>query len=432
MLRQRRLQFEALESRQLLAVDLTVVDVQFVDPTDLFGASTGTPVEGQKIVLRADVSMSGFAGGELYDLRFDVDGVPIDVIDAQTSAGQDVIHFWARDGWVARPDTLHTVTVTVDPNNAIVEMDEANNSFSFQFTPDPPTSLPQKFINPLAGVENVDWIADGYVDVDPSFCFECAEDFRENQSLTRDFHNGIDFRVINFAQADRGVDVLAAAGGTITLAQDGNFDRRAVFNTPVMNGNRVFVDHGNGWVSQYYHLQRDGVTVNVGDSVTAGQVIGRVGSSGNSLAPHLHFEVQHNHSPVEPFVSPNDYFVDPAAYAYDVDPVFHDLGITTAFPFFRDVIELPSDNDALPAQTVSLSPWVVLSSIESGDTWELKIYRPNGTEYVQPALAVPIEFDANIAGSWQWNRWWNLTLQNPEAGNWSAEVLVNGTSVGAE
>ncbi len=426
----RRLQFESLEPRQLLAVDLSVVDVQFVDPTDWFGAATGvTPVDGQKIALRAEVEHSGLTTSDSYTLRFDIDGVMIDV---QENLPGFSPFFVVRDGWVARPDVQHTITVTVDPDDTTAEMNEGNNSFSFQFTPDAPTSLPQKFINPLAGVEHVDWVVNGYVDVDPEFCFDCDEDFRGNASITRDFHNGIDFALINFAQADQGVDVLAAADGTVTLAQDGNFDRWTSFQFPIPDGNRVFIDHGNGWVSQYYHLQRDSVTVNVGDPVTAGQVIGKVGSSGNSAGPHVHFEVQRNNSPVEPFISPDDYFIDPANYAYDNDPVFHDLGITTAFPYFRDVIELPSDNDALPAQSVSLFPWVVLSSIEPGDTWQLKVYRPDGSEYLQPAFAVPIEFAADIEGSWQWNRWWNLFLENPEAGNWRAEVLVNGIPVGDE
>lgn len=433
MTRYRRLQVELLEPRRPLAADLTVVDVQFVDPTDIFGLATGTvPVEGQKIALRAEINFSDLTPADFYTLRFDIDGQTIDVVDISGVAGQNITNFWARDGWLARPDVSHTVTVTIDPDDAIAEADETNNAFSFQFTPDTPSSLPQKFVTPLAGVENKDWLVNGYVDVDPTFCFDCDVDYRGNASLTRDFHNGIDFAVPNFAAADRGVDVLAAADGTVMLAQDGNFDRHTSFQFPIPEGNRVFIDHGEGWVTQYYHLQRDSVTVEVGDPVVAGQVIGRVGSAGNSAGPHLHFEVQRNHLPVEPFVSPTDYFVDPPAYAYDNAPVLHDLGITTAFPFFRDIVELPSDNDALPAATVSLSPWVVLSSIEPGDTWELKIYRPDGTEYVQPAFAVPIEFAADIEGSWQWNRWWNLTLDNPQAGNWRAEVLVNGLSVGSE
>ncbi|MEM8944269.1 MAG: peptidoglycan DD-metalloendopeptidase family protein [Planctomycetota bacterium] len=425
-----RLSLESLESRSLLAVDLAVVDVQFVDPTDWFGPTVGVvPVEGQKIALRAEIQHTGLSTSDTYTLRFAIDGVTIDV---QENLPAFDPFYVVRDGWIARPDTQHTINVTIDPDDVTSEMNESNNTFSFQFTPDAPTSLPQKFINPVAGEENVDWIVNGYVDVDPEFCFDCDEDFRGNTSNTRDFHNGIDFAVIDFAQADEGVDVRAAADGTVVLAQDGNFDRWTSFQFPIPDGNRVFIDHGDGWVTQYFHLQTDSVMVSVGDNVTAGQVIGHVGSSGNSAGPHLHFEVQRNNSPVEPFVSPDEYFIDPADYAYDVDPVLHDLGITTAFPYFRDVIEQPSDNDALPAQTVSLFPWAVFSSIEPGDTWEMKFYRPDGTEYVQPPESAPIPFATDIEGSWQWNRWWFVSLQNPAAGNWRAEVLVNGVVVGDE
>ena len=56
-------------------------------------------------------------------------------------------------------------------------------------------------------------------------------------------------------------------------------------------GNYVAIDHGNGEVSVYAHLKPGSVSVKVGDGVKAGQVIGLLGSSGNSTEPHLHFQV---------------------------------------------------------------------------------------------------------------------------------------------
>jgi hypothetical protein len=56
-------------------------------------------------------------------------------------------------------------------------------------------------------------------------------------------------------------------------------------------GNYVVIDHGNGEFSLSAHLKPGSVRVKVGDVVKAGQVIGRVGSSGNSTEPHLHFQV---------------------------------------------------------------------------------------------------------------------------------------------
>lgn len=56
-------------------------------------------------------------------------------------------------------------------------------------------------------------------------------------------------------------------------------------------GNYVAIDHGNGEVSVYAHLKPGSVSAKVGDGVKAGQVIGLLGSSGNSTEPHLHFQV---------------------------------------------------------------------------------------------------------------------------------------------
>ena len=53
------------------------------------------------------------------------------------------------------------------------------------------------------------------------------------------------------------------------------------------SGRSIFVDHGNGLVSMYFHL--DEIFVRPGQQVTRGAVIGTVGSSGRSTGPHLHF-----------------------------------------------------------------------------------------------------------------------------------------------
>ncbi len=61
--------------------------------------------------------------------------------------------------------------------------------------------------------------------------------------------------------------------------------------TPAIAGNYVMIDHGNGEFALYAHLQRHSVRVHAGDTVKAGQVIGLLGSSGNSTEPHLHFQL---------------------------------------------------------------------------------------------------------------------------------------------
>lgn len=71
-------------------------------------------------------------------------------------------------------------------------------------------------------------------------------------------------------------------------------------------GNLVLIKHANGWISAYAHL--DGITVKKGDTVSAGQVIAKVGDTGGVGAPQLHFELRRGTKPVDPRE-----FLEPAA-----------------------------------------------------------------------------------------------------------------------
>lgn len=63
-------------------------------------------------------------------------------------------------------------------------------------------------------------------------------------------------------------------------------------------GNLVVIDHGGGWVTYYAHLSKINVTVN--SKVSAGQIIGFMGTTGNSTGYHLHFEIRKNGKPYNP------------------------------------------------------------------------------------------------------------------------------------
>lgn len=65
-------------------------------------------------------------------------------------------------------------------------------------------------------------------------------------------------------------------------------------------GNYVVIDHGGGVETHYYHLASGTVTVALGDRVTAGQVIGNMGSTGASTGAHLHFQMEIHGNPVDP------------------------------------------------------------------------------------------------------------------------------------
>ena len=102
------------------------------------------------------------------------------------------------------------------------------------------------------------------------------------------FHTGLDLAV------PLGTPVFAAADGVALLAgamTDQNGDL-------VGYGNYVILQHGDGLRTLYAHLMT--WAVKPGDSVTRGQLIGLVGSSGNSTGPHTHFEVRVDNSPIDP------------------------------------------------------------------------------------------------------------------------------------
>jgi murein DD-endopeptidase len=101
-----------------------------------------------------------------------------------------------------------------------------------------------------------------------------------------------------------GTEVLAVSSAIVAAVKDGLpenvplSDRRAVAITlETLGGNYVLLDLGNGDSALYAHLQPGSLRVKVGDKVKRGQVLGLLGNSGNSDAPHLHFHVADAISP---------------------------------------------------------------------------------------------------------------------------------------
>ncbi len=84
--------------------------------------------------------------------------------------------------------------------------------------------------------------------------------------------------------------IVAADAGTIIFKSNGNFDRSCGLNGG--NWNAVYLQHSDGTVSWYGHMKNNSLTSKpVGATVTQGEYLGIVGSSGNSTGPHLHFEL---------------------------------------------------------------------------------------------------------------------------------------------
>lgn len=97
-----------------------------------------------------------------------------------------------------------------------------------------------------------------------------------------EIHTGLDFA------AQCGTEVIASAGGTVVFAEWHQYG----------GGNRVEIDHGNGVVTSYNHLESS--SVKVGQKLERGDVIAKVGTTGSSTGCHLHFEVLLDDVKVDP------------------------------------------------------------------------------------------------------------------------------------
>jgi len=110
------------------------------------------------------------------------------------------------------------------------------------------------------------------------------------------FHSGMDFT------APSGTEIYATGNGVVASVQS---SMRGL-------GNHIIIDHGFGYTSLYAHLDR--FNVKKGQKVKRGDVIGFVGNTGMSVAPHLHYEIKLNGVAVDPV---NYYFNDLTAEEYE-------------------------------------------------------------------------------------------------------------------
>lgn len=102
----------------------------------------------------------------------------------------------------------------------------------------------------------------------------------------RNYHSGVDLR------AGLGEPVVATGGGRVVLTADHFFA-----------GNSVYIDHGMGIVTMYFHLSQ--ITVKNGQQVESGQIIGRAGASGRASGPHLHWGARLHDCKIDPLALVN-------------------------------------------------------------------------------------------------------------------------------
>lgn len=212
--------------------------------------------------------------------------------------------------------------------------------------------------------------------------------------LSYDGHDGIDFRTRDIPQMRQGVNVLAAAPGTVRATRDGMADInvREIGVEAVLGqeaGNGVLIDHGNGWMTQYSHLLQGSVMVQQGDRIDRGTVLGQIGLSGLTEFPHVEFAVRFQGRPVDPFVGPRDFpgcnraltpIWSPSAQQ-TLDYIETGLlisGFHTGRPTQDDAQEGRYDPTAITRTADALVYWVEVFGVLAGDIQRLTLLGPDG------------------------------------------------------
>jgi len=141
------------------------------------------------------------------------------------------------------------------------------------FSPDSRVKIQKSIVKKDSGVPDM-WPTKGYL----TWTFKEITNAKTKKKF---FHKGIDIA------AKRGSKIIAPAAGKILKS---TFEKRW--------GKYLVIDHGNGYISKYAHL--DELKVKKGDKVKKGYLIGLVGNTGVSKGPHLHWEVHYKGKAIDP------------------------------------------------------------------------------------------------------------------------------------
>ncbi|MFB9149670.1 M23 family metallopeptidase [Roseovarius ramblicola] len=228
-------------------------------------------------------------------------------------------------------------------------------------------------------------VIEDYVDTDP------GPGTRDHACgpKSRDGHRGTDFMLLSFAAMRSGVDVRAAAPGTVAATRDGMADTPVTPDTRAAIagrecGNAVRVDHGDGWQTLYCHLEHGSIAVRRGERVARGDTLGQVGLSGLTNAPHLHLGLLHQGRIADPFApqARDTCALDPGTGMWQPPLPYTPTGLFTA-GFSTSVPDLNAVTSGGARVTTSVpdAPLVLYGRVvhaEPGDRLTLSARGPGG------------------------------------------------------
>lgn len=303
-----------------------------------------------------------------------------------------------------------------------ISPDEASNAVSFDW--------------PLKAAPGLDWnnfaILSNYLDQNQSqtlLDFNCG-------ARTYDGHQGTDISLWPFAwhlKNNNLVHVVAAEAGIIIGKQDGNTDENCVWGN--QSWNAVYVRHGDGSVAWYGHMKQFSLTSKpIGATVSKGEYLGVVASSGVSSGPHLHFEVYRQ----TPYMFSN--LVDPySGVCNSTNP--DGTWWATQEPYWKPTLNAALTHNAPPEHGCPsgnenphfsdhflpggglLYTAVYFRDQQQGQFTSMRLRAPNGSLWKSWGHSSPETYP----GSW-W--WWSWTLPtNGPFGTWAFEATFNGQTV---
>lgn len=290
-------------------------------------------------------------------------------------------------------------------------------------------SIAQPFLQlPVAGNQGEEWVIVNYLDWDSMGVsdYNCG-------TKSYDGHQGTDFVIRSFAAMDDSVAVYAVAAGTVTYTIDNLYDRETSGDTSKRLGNYVAISHPNSYYTYYAHLKQHSVQVEVGDIVAAGELIGYVGSSGNSTDPHLHFELWYDSLyVVDPFAGTCGNvvfaFIDPPAYDTSLNVwesglhIKKELTINDLRERVKTIIKpyvIDSSSDSL------LYFWSHIYGLRKGKELSLKWFNPKNEEWFVYSYTLDQDY-------WYYYYWSYIDHQNLSPGDWEVKLYYDDTEIATQ
>ncbi|MBO6827451.1 MAG: M23 family metallopeptidase [Sneathiella sp.] len=256
------------------------------------------------------------------------------------------------------------------------------------------TSRPPELDIPLKCTLGQDCYVQHYVDTQGG---QGAKDYSCG-SLTYNDHTGTDIRIRTLKDMETGVPVIAAADGVVGNLRRGVKDqyfsdydaqkRKEIYNIGL--GNVVILNHNKGWSTFYAHLKKGSITVEKGQRVKKGEVLGYIGMSGLTDFPHLHFEVRYRNRQIDPFTGlerdrgcDNKKFTlwsDIALRQLSYKPTFFvNTGFSETRPTNRQDVESGEKKEkVLNPAAPTLFFWSYYIGVRQGDEVRLSLTGPDG------------------------------------------------------